>query len=90
MGAPESVIASLRRQADINGQTALSTLQKGPHTLMVTELPESEVRLLGAQKADGMEDALLRAREYFSACGKDRPTCMIMPRAGITVPLSRD
>jgi len=90
MGAPESVIASLRRQADINGQTALSTLQKGPDTLMVTDLPESEVRLLGAEKADGMEDALLRAREYLAARGINRPTCMIMPRAGITVPLPRD
>lgn len=90
MGAPESVIDSLRRQADINGQTALSTLQKGPCTLLVTELPGSEVRLLGAEKANDMEDALRRARNYFADRGMDRPTCIIMPRAGITVPLPRE
>lgn len=87
MGNPEAVIAALRRQADINGQTALSTLQKGRAVTLVTELPGSDVRLLGAEKAEDMDSALRRAREHLAERGLHRPGCIIMPQAGITVPL---
>lgn len=89
MGTPESVIEALRRRADINGQTALSTLQKGPRTIVVTTLSDAEVRLLGAEKADTMETALNRARKRLQARGISRPTCLLMPAAGTTVPLVR-
>ncbi|OQC07405.1 MAG: hypothetical protein BWX80_01067 [Candidatus Hydrogenedentes bacterium ADurb.Bin101] len=86
MGSPGAVIEALRRQADINGQTALSTLQKGPNTLLVTRMADAEVRLTGAEKADTLEAALVRARERFQARGVHRPTCLAMPAAGMTVP----
>ncbi len=87
MGSPAAIIEALRRQADINGQTALSTLQKGPHTLLVTKMSAQKVRLLGAEKADTLEAALERARERFAAAGIFQPTCYVMPAAGMTVPL---
>lgn len=87
MGEPEKVIAALREQADINGQTALSTLEKGPRTLLISELSESDTGLLRMEKADTLESALTRAREHFRQAGIAHPTCYLMPQAGITVPL---
>lgn len=87
LGSPEKIIAALREQADINGQTALSTLEKGPRAIMLTELSESETRLLQAKKADTLETALSHAQEHLRERGISRPTCYLMPEAGITVPV---
>ncbi len=87
LGDPAVVIAALRRQADINGQTALSTLQKGSRTILVTSMPEKEVRLLGAEKAPSLEVALNRAKERLHARNIPTPRGYIMPQAGLTVPL---
>lgn len=88
MGSPETVIASLRQQADINGQTALSTLQKGPQTILVTEMPAADVQLLGAEKAPSLETALCLAKNFFRKKGPAAPACYLMPEAGITVPMT--
>jgi nickel-dependent lactate racemase len=36
LGDRPAIIAALRQRSEINGQTALSTIEKGPSTLMVT------------------------------------------------------
>lgn len=86
MKTPQAVIAALRRQADINGQTALSTLEKAPHTIMVTNMSDAAVALTGARKAETLEDAMMNARDFFRQAGVSQPTCWLMPEAAATVP----
>jgi len=86
-GDPNVVAAALRRRPDINGQTVLSTLEKAPQSILVTELSESDVQLLRARKAAALDDALRWARDYFAACGVNEPTCYLMPNAGGVVPI---
>ncbi|MCK5862776.1 MAG: nickel-dependent lactate racemase [Candidatus Hydrogenedentes bacterium] len=87
MGEPERIASVVRQHPDVNGQTALSTLQKTGKTLLVTELNHKEVALLGAEKMNSLEEALLRTHDYFNAQGISHPTCYVMPNAGNTVPI---
>ena len=80
----EAVFAGLRRQSEINGQTALSSLQKCPSAIFVTQLSDEDTRLLGARKAGSLEAALLLAR--FEMAGVSEPTVYLMPHASYTVP----
>ena len=79
MGDPATIAATLRQHPDINGQTALSTLQKAAQTILFTELGNEDVNSLG--------DALLCAHCYFDNQGTAKPACYIMPNAGNTVPV---
>ncbi len=89
MRTPAAVVAALRRQADINGQTALSTLQKTPNVILISELAAADVNVLGARKADTLEHALALACDQLRQTGVDTPTCLLMPDAGLTVPIIR-
>ncbi len=89
MRSPAAVIAALRRQADINGQTALSTLQKTPNVILISELCDADVNILGARKAHTIEQALTLASDQIRQTGVDQPTCLVMPEAGLTVPIIR-
>ncbi len=83
LGGPAEIIAQLRRESDINGQTALSTILKAPQTILLTELSESEVVLLGTEKAQTLQDAIDRACDELATSS---PTFYIMPSAAFTVP----
>lgn len=83
----EAVIAELRRNAEINGQTALSTLEKAPSAIMLSDLDEAQVQLLGARKADSLDAALEQLRAEFTAAGIAEPTYYWMPSAPYTVPV---
>jgi nickel-dependent lactate racemase len=87
LGTPEAVIAELRKNAEINGQTALSTLEKSPSAIFVTDLTEEETALLGARKAPTLEAALDLARADFTKAGITNPTAWHMPSAPYTVPI---
>lgn len=87
LGSREAIIAGLRRQSEINGQTALSTIEKAPMTLFVTDMPESDVHMLGGRKAESLEQALGLARKELSPLAE--PTAYIMPSASYTVPFLR-
>lgn len=82
LGSREAIIKGLREQSEINGQTALSTIEKTPITVMVTDLPEGDVALLGARKAITVDEALAIVRDELPA----GPTCYLMPSAAYTVP----
>lgn len=82
LGNRAAVIAALRRKSEINGQTALSTLEKTPITVMVTEMSDADVALLGARKAASLEHALALVRGALP----ERPTYYVMPSAAFTVP----
>lgn len=89
LGDRDTIIAGLRKQCEINGQTALSTLQKTPITVMVTDLSEGDVALMGARKASSAADALALAREELRGAGRHQPTYYVMPSAAYTVPFLR-
>lgn len=82
-----AIIAELRRNAEINGQTALSTVEKTPMSDFVTELSEDDVRTLGARKAHSLADALEHARLVLAAQGVAHPSVICMPTASYAVPM---
>ena len=83
LGDVDAIFAALRKQSEIYGQTALSTREKSPFALMVTELSEDDVRLIGARKAASLDEALAVAHHELG----DDMTYYIMPSASYTVPL---
>lgn len=86
LGDRAAIMAGLRDHAEINGQTALSTREKAPITIMVTGLEESETALLGARKAASLEEALDIARCDLEQTGCRQPTFYLMPSAAYCVP----
>lgn len=82
----EAIIAALRRNAEINGQTALSTLDKAPRTTFITEMPEELVHGMGGRKEADLAAALASARRELIGTAKGRPTAWLMPAAASTVP----
>ena len=86
LGSRHAVIRRLRESAEINGQTALSTLEKAPHAVMVTEMEEAEVRLTGARKADSLQAAVDHCLRELTGAGVRNPSVCLMPSASHTVP----
>jgi nickel-dependent lactate racemase len=87
LGSREAIIRGLRRQSEIYGQTALSTIEKSRITIFVTDLTAEHVRLLKGRKADDLGEALALARAELEAEGIAEPTYYIMPSAAYTVPI---
>lgn len=86
LGERNAIIHELRKRAEINGQTALSTIEKAPITTFITELSEEHVKLLGGRKAATLSEALDSAHKYFAHHGIAEPTYYLMPSASYTVP----
>lgn len=86
LGDRARIIAGLRRQSEINGQTALSTIEKSPITTFVTELSGEEVALLKGAKAADLQSALDNALKDIQSRGIETPTLYTMPSAAYTVP----
>jgi nickel-dependent lactate racemase len=84
LGTREAVFAGLRRQSEINGQTALSSIEKCPSAILVTRLSQEDAGMLGARKAQSLETALSMARSELT--GVSDPTAYVMPYASYTVP----
>jgi lactate racemase len=89
LGSTEKVIRQLRRNAEINGQTALSTLEKAPAAWLVTQLDEEAVRLTGARKAASFQEGINGAIAELRRKGIETPACYLMPAAAWTVPRLR-
>lgn len=86
LGSAGEIIRALRQQSEINGQTALSTIEKAQRCIMVTELSNEDVVRLGATRAASLDDALAQARQRLIADGIERPTVITMPQAAYSVP----
>lgn len=84
LGDRAAIFAGLRRSSEINGQTALSTVEKAPSTWMVTELRDEDVRLLGARRAATLQEAIDKVA--MESSGGDF-TYYTMPSAAYTVPM---
>lgn len=87
LGDRATIIAGLRKQSEINGQTALSTREKAPITTLITEMSDDEVALIGAKKSPSLEQAISAALKDLHASGISNPRCRIMPSAAYTVPV---
>ncbi len=87
LGDRAAIIAELRKRAEINGQTALSTIEKAPITTFITELPEKDVAILGGRKAESLQQALEFVRRDFNQADVKEPAYYVMPSASYTVPL---
>lgn len=83
LGSVHAVVDGLRRQSEIYGQTALSTLQKTPITTIVTDMSEDDVALLRAERAASLDIALERERALLG----ENATYYVMPSGGYTVPV---
>lgn len=86
LGSRPAIIQELRKNAEINGQTALSTVEKAPITLFVTELGAEEVQLMGGRKVESLQTGLDVARAELAAQGISTPTVTLLPSASYTVP----
>ena len=86
LGNRSAIIAGLRKQSEINGQTALSTVEKAPITLMVTDMSDGDVGRLGARKVSTFQEAVNIAFDEVNATGVSEPTYYVMPSAAYTVP----
>ena len=80
--------ARLRRSAEVNGQTALSTKTRGRRTVLVTDMNEEDIRDLGIAAEKSLDDAVTRALSDLAAAGIQRPTFYLMPHARHTVPFA--
>ena len=89
LGSREAIIAGLRKESEINGQTALSTIQKAPIAYIVTEMGEDEVAMLGATRVDSLDASVSRALADLAAAGRTDPTIYLMPSAAYTVPFPK-
>ena len=86
LGSRGAIIAALRKNAEINGQTALSTLEKARRTVFLTEMDGELVVAMGGQRAESLAEGLKRLRREFADAGIEHPTCYVMPSASVTVP----
>jgi lactate racemase len=89
LGSRDAIIEELRKHAEINGQTALSTVEKAAITLFVTELASEEVDLLGGRKVSSLQAGLDLAREELLAQGITHPSVTLLPSASYSVPFLR-
>jgi nickel-dependent lactate racemase len=89
LGDRTKVIAELRKNSEINGQTALSTLEKAPSTQFVTEMTESDVARLGGQKAPSLESAIADGLTRLRPEVGRTPSVYVMPTAAYTVPMAK-
>jgi nickel-dependent lactate racemase len=87
LGDRAKVISALRERSEINGQTALSTIEKAPSTLFVTEMSGAEVAQLGGRKADSLQNAVDTALGELSRGGAATSSIYVMPSAAYTVPM---
>lgn len=81
-----ALCTELRRNPEINGQTALSTKTHAARTILVTELSAADVTALGMTRATTIPEAITLADQRLAHTGIPSPTCILMPEARYTVP----
>ncbi len=87
LGTRSAIIAALRQHAEINGQTALSTLEKARRTVFLTRMDARLVEAMGGRRVDSLAEGLALLHRDFVRSGIERPSCLVMPSASVTVPL---
>ncbi len=79
--------AELRRNYEINGQTAYSTLQKTQRfrIIMVSDLPPEEVTAMGMIPVSSLSEAIAKAEAMLPADF----TAYVIPEGGTVLPLMK-
>lgn len=86
MRSLDEMFAGLRRAHEVNGQTALSTRERAPRTILVTRMNDRDARALGIRRASGMDEAAAMALADLAREGISRPAYYTMPDAMSVVP----
>jgi lactate racemase len=81
---PVEMETELRKNFQINGQTAYATLMKAKKAtvLLLSELPDSVVRTMALIPVHSMEEAFTRAYQILG----DNPTTYVLPYGGAVLP----
>ena len=82
----DDIYVGLREQAEVLGQTALSTRIRGAATILVTEMPATDISDLGIRTAPDLRTAVETAVRDLAEEGIHQPTCYVMPDARYAVP----
>ncbi|OPZ31538.1 MAG: hypothetical protein BWZ02_00138 [Lentisphaerae bacterium ADurb.BinA184] len=83
---PSAIIAGIAESADINAQTALSTLLRGRQTVLVTQMTADAAALTGMRPAATLPEALRQAADRLPPQRRPHPSVLLMPEAWLTVP----
>lgn len=86
IGNPEQLVAHLRKNGEVNGQTVISTLEKSPYTYFLTEMDEKMVHLLGGKKIGSIEEGFQLACQELKKIGISKPSWIFLPHASYSVP----
>lgn len=87
LGTRTAVIQALRKNAEINGQTALSTLEKARRTVFLTRMEPELVRSMGGRPVTSLAEGLALLHPDLTGRGGNSPSCLVMPSAAVTVPV---
>ncbi len=84
LGSMQDLFEELRKNPEVNGQTAYSTLCRGHRTILVSELSREKIALLRMTPAKDINEALKMAFRRLD----DNFSYYFMPEACYTVPLA--
>ena len=84
LGSVEAIEAQLRYRYRVPGGTAMAMLRKArrAHIILVTSLPEDDVRLMRCEPAPDLDTAIAMAVEHLGG----RPSTYVLPEGNVTVP----
>lgn len=88
LGSVEAILAEIAKSADINAQTALSTLWRGRQAVLVTDMAPDLVRRMGMTPAATLAEALALTRERLPGGSQRAVRVLPMPEAWLTVPFA--
>jgi len=80
------IYRGLRQSPEVNGQTALSTRERGARAILVTQLSTRDAADLGIATAPDLGKAIRLTLAELARAGIKRPTYYLMPEAMAVVP----
>ena len=88
MRSASEMFAGLRQAPEVNGQTALSTRERAPRTVLVTKMAKTDLDDLGIRAAPDLDTAIRIVLDDLAAAGIKRPSYYLMPQALYVVPFA--
>ena len=84
LGSVEAIEAQLRYRYRVPGGTAMAMLRKArrAHIILVSALPEDDVRLMQCEAAADLDSAIVMAVDHLGG----KPKTYILPEGNVTVP----
>jgi len=84
------IFAGLRKESEVNGQTALSTCLRAPRTVLVTRLDKADLADLGMRSAKNTAEAARLVMRDLMSAGIESPCYYVIPEALYVVPFCSD